>query len=268
MVPSKKKFSVVLMALFIFRSQTQASEIPPDNSTLIEKGQAEQTELQQIFKLLVWNIQKAESGEKWQSDFQKLASQNDVLLLQEGYLNSIYEKTVNTITRFLWLFATSFIYQGHETGVVIGTKIKPIKTQWLRSPGREPLLNSPKMAIISKFNLAQSHLKLLVANIHGINFVSNNTFYEHISQVISALETHQGPIIFAGDFNTWNTGRLNYLKEQCERLGLSAVKFNEDPRYLPLDHIYYRNLKPQEAKVLSSINSSDHYPLTITFSSN
>lgn len=243
-----------------------SSDIPADNSVLIERGNAEQSELPPKFKMLVWNIQKAEAGERWQKDFQSLAAENDVLLLQEGYLNSIYENTVDSISNVLWLFATSFIYQGHETGVTTGTRIKPFATQWLRSPGREPLVNSPKMSLLTQFNYSDSPQKLLIANIHGINFVANNVFNDQINQVVTALEKHQGPMIFAGDFNTWNDGRMNLLKKKCKQLGLSEVVFKDDTRKIQLDHIFYRDLTPHQPQILSKINSSDHYPLSITFS--
>lgn len=258
---------VLILTTPYFSFNSKAAEIPTDNAVLKEQGKADQPEIPSLFKLLVWNIQKAESGKKWQSDFRHLAINNDIILLQEGYQNNTYNNTINTFSQMLWLFATSFIYQGFETGVAIGTKIRPIQTQWLRSPGREPLLNSPKMSILSHFNIKNSHQKLLIANIHGINFVGNNTFEEQINQVLEVLEKHQGPIVFAGDFNTWNSSRFTFLKTKTQSIGLKEIDFKEDPRYLKLDYVFYRQLIPEESKILSSIDSSDHYPITINFNS-
>jgi endonuclease/exonuclease/phosphatase (EEP) superfamily protein YafD len=123
------------------------------------------------------------------------------------------------------------------------------------------------MALLVEYSLPTTQEHLLVANVHGINFVTNGTFYDHITQIIATLKGHRGPLIFAGDFNTWNSARLEFLQEQSRQLGLEQVQFRTDPRRLPLDHIFYRGLKADQADILSNINSSDHLPLQIEFNS-
>jgi endonuclease/exonuclease/phosphatase (EEP) superfamily protein YafD len=47
-------------------------------------------------------------------------------------------------------------------------------------------------------------------------------------------------MIWAGDFNTWSRGRMEFLMNIAEKLGLEKIDFSYDPRFLKLDHILYR----------------------------
>lgn len=260
-----KAFLIAPLALLIEPTEAR-NELPADHQVLTQHGHATQKALPSQFRLLVWNIHKAEDGVSWQRDFHQLAFQSDLILLQEGYEIPAFAEVTSQLPDVLWSFAKSFIYEGKATGVVTGAATQPVKTEWLRSPGREPIIKTPKMTLFSEFDLPQRDDNLLVANIHAINFVSNTVFYEHITQVVKHLSSHRGPIIFAGDFNTWNPYRLNYLSQQMTQLGLSPVSYQNDSRKLPLDHVFYRGIKPQTTKILDTIKSSDHYPLVVEFS--
>lgn len=259
--------AAVLSPLILLGGASAAqTDIPPDHQVLVQSGHAIQTQLPHRFKLLVWNVHKAEGGPVWQRDFHRLSLKSDLILLQEGYRVRTYDEVTGQLPDILWSFATSFVHQGFDTGVVTGSSTKPLKTSWLRSPGREPIVNSPKMTIVSEFDLPGRQEHLLVANIHAINFVMNGTFYEQISQVLKAFESHHGPIIFAGDFNTWNEARLSFLKSRAEQQGLKMVTFQKDSRLLALDHVFYRGLRPTKMEILDHIDSSDHFPLHLEFS--
>jgi endonuclease/exonuclease/phosphatase (EEP) superfamily protein YafD len=257
---------LALNPYLVFGGPTAAyPDVPTDENVLKQSGKYVHESLAERFNLLVWNIHKAEDGSIWQQDFKTLSQQSDIVLLQEGHQSPVYQNATEELSTMLWSFVTSFVYKGFDTGVVIGSNTKPLKTSWLRSPGREPLLASPKMTALSEFDISVTKNNLLIANIHGINFVTNGTFYDHINQVIAALQKHDGPLIFAGDFNTWNSGRFKFLSESCEKLGLKIVNFKQDPRKLPLDHIFYRGLTPTSSEILESITSSDHLPLRVGF---
>ncbi len=260
------KYLLFAPVLLLAGPSAAEPEIPADDKVLSQTGHSNKTKLPSNFKILVWNIHKAEDGPAWQRDFHHLASNNDVILLQEGYQVQTYKEVIGQLPNVLWSFATSFVYRGFETGVVTGSSAKPVNTRWLRSPGREPLVQSPKMTILSEFDIIGSDENLLVANIHGINFVTNGTFYDHVTQVVMAIEKHKGPLIFAGDFNTWNSSRRDFLQSHCDKLGLSMVDFKIEPRNNPIDHIFYRGLVPNNSEVLAKINTSDHLPLSVEFS--
>jgi endonuclease/exonuclease/phosphatase (EEP) superfamily protein YafD len=82
------------------------------------------------------------------------------------------------------------------------------------------------------------------------------------------LAPYKGPLIVAGDFNTWNLERLTIVEKTAERLGMQPVRFTPDRRSLifdqPVDHVYYRGLVPLDASVVD-VATSDHNPMRITF---
>lgn len=86
---------------------------------------------------------------------------------------------------------------------------------------------------------------MLVVNSHIINFVSLQKFWVHLHQVFDSLKSHVGPILLAGDFNTWHNKRLRHL-------------------FKHLDHVYCRGLVVLDAQVHTNINSSDHYPISLS----
>ncbi|MEI6858945.1 MAG: endonuclease/exonuclease/phosphatase family protein [Shewanella sp.] len=132
----------------------------------------------------------------------------------------------------------------------------------------EPFIRFAKSAIVAYYSLSNSE-ELLVVNLHGTNFEWDLTHYYHQFEPIAlALSKHQGPIIFAGDFNTWRAKRLNFVTALTSRYNLSEINYRIDERKrvfgFPLDHIFYRGLTLIEANSLAT-DSSDHNPITARF---
>ena len=109
---------------------------------------------------------------------------------------------------------------------------------------------------------------LLVINTHMINFVSFEKFRAHLDQAFQALDHHSGPILLAGDFNTWNKKRMQYFDELAMASSLKEVKMMRQPRLnhllRHLDHIYCRGLGVVDVHVHIDIHSSDHYPISLS----
>ncbi len=109
---------------------------------------------------------------------------------------------------------------------------------------------------------------LLVVNTHIINFVSFEKFRAHLDQVFQMHEHHDGPILLAGDFNTWNGKRSKYFHSLAMSFALEEVKIMRRPRlhhlFRHLDHIYCRGLEVVDAHVHTHIHSSDHYPISLS----
>ncbi len=241
-------------------------EIPDDKNVLVHFGDCRNEFLPPQWQLFVWNIHKAEAKNGWARDFEYLAPKSDVILLQEAMMDDFVPAVVLRQKGFCWNFATSFLNNDENgTGVMNGSSIIPLSIHFLRSPGREPVTNTPKMTLIEEYALANMRETLMVANIHGLNFVSNKTNRQQIEQVASFLKKHKGPIIFAGDFNSWNKGRREALNEILSKLALRAVNFPNDNRRMKLDHIYVRGLSVLKTTLHENIDSSDHKPLTAEF---
>ncbi|MEQ9561307.1 MAG: hypothetical protein RLN69_02210, partial [Woeseiaceae bacterium] len=109
---------------------------------------------------------------------------------------------------------------------------------------------------------------LLVVNIHAVNFsMGLGAFQGQFDQVRDVLETHDGPIILSGDFNTWRKKRTEFVDTLALDLGLVALEFPEDHRVTRfgrhLDHIYVRGLSSIESTT-AVVDSSDHNPMSVT----
>jgi endonuclease/exonuclease/phosphatase (EEP) superfamily protein YafD len=107
-----------------------------------------------------------------------------------------------------------------------------------------------------------------VVNIHAINFVGVNKFSRQVAQVVDLIVGHEGPLVLAGDFNTWNPRRKKILAKAAESLGLNRVPVAARRlRHLNqvLDHVFYRGLELLASRPLRHIKSSDHVPLWAEF---
>ncbi len=100
---------------------------------------------------------------------------------------------------------------------------------------------------------------------HSINFsLSLGAYRSQLAAMQETLARHDGPIIFAGDLNTWTEGRLAAVQEATAALGLAEVRFEHDRRKLffgkQLDHIFVRGLT-LSTSAATEVTSSDHNPV-------
>jgi endonuclease/exonuclease/phosphatase (EEP) superfamily protein YafD len=165
-----------------------------------------------------------------------------------------------------WNLAHAFTLDGRPAGVLTGARVHPLAVCAQRIS--EPFLRVPKTAVISYYAMEGGPESLLVVNIHGVNFAPGSTeLAQQLMSVQERIARHDGPVIVAGDFNTWSRRRMVVLHQLAQKSGLRAVNFEGRPsRHFgrQLDHIYYRGLIAQHAWV-TALQSSDHYPLSVTF---
>jgi endonuclease/exonuclease/phosphatase (EEP) superfamily protein YafD len=214
--------------------------------------------------VLSWNIHK-QSDPGWQRDLRRLGERTDLVLLQETVLDPPLRDVIDA-EGFRWVMASSFLTAGTDIGVLTASRTQALATCTERAV--EPLLRIPKSAVISWFPLAGRQETLAVVNVHAINFsLSLGAYRAQFRAIGDALERHRGPIIVAGDLNTWNDRRLAAVRELAQRLRLSEVRFAADRRsqFLghELDHIYTRDLATLAATA-TAVSSSDHNPVTAT----
>jgi len=218
------------------------------------------SDLPSQFEILVWNIQKGKAKLEWQKDFNRLNQQSYLTFLQESVIDGFVDQSLRSQKHQNWSFSTSFVYQNKQIGVATGASstIKGFFT--LISPVTEPIFNTPKVTLVKLVPLNTGD-NLLTLNIHGINFVSQKSFEKHILSILPTIEAHSGPIIWAGDFNTWSQGRLKFLDSALKKYNLERITLEADTRRLKLDHIYLRGCQSIWARVENQINTSDHYPI-------
>jgi endonuclease/exonuclease/phosphatase (EEP) superfamily protein YafD len=217
----------------------------------------------QSIRLVTWNIHK-QGDAGWQKDLEALAGTNDLVLLQETSLRPDLLDILRAAD-LRWVMASSFEYDGTDLGVLTAFREAPLASCTQRVV--EPLLRLPKSAVITWFALAGTPHTLAVVNVHAINFaLSIEAYRAQFTALGDALAAHEGPIIFAGDFNTWMTARRSIVDDVAARLGLTEVGFVEDKRTLffgnQLDHVLVRGLRAVAATAVE-VNSSDHNPVTV-----
>lgn len=217
--------------------------------------------------VLNWNILKGDRR-SWNKDFQSISRNMDLLLIQEAYLN---ENVLDGLSKAQmgWIFSPSFFYAANNvpTGVLTASHARPIYCRALRA--REPIIRTPKSSLITKYKLTGENQVLLVANVHAINFSFGAKSYKSQAfELKQEMQSHSGPIVLAGDFNTWSEKRLQSLHEVTDLLGLQSVQFATDHRKKvfkkAVDHIFYRGLTVASARVLR-VRSSDHNPMLVEF---
>jgi endonuclease/exonuclease/phosphatase (EEP) superfamily protein YafD len=217
------------------------------------------------FVVLNWNSYKGKK-KGWQEDFDRLSSQSDLVIMQEGHLNVDLQDLLNK-RQYKWDIAKAFIYRDTYHGVLTASRIKPDFLCSLRQP--EPLSGIPKTVLITRYPLANTVESLVVANVHMINFSLDIAAYRaQLTKIAEIVAQHQGPLIVAGDFNSWNTARQSTLAEFMQELDLRQVGFEDDKRVTfmgqNVDHIFYKKLLPIEA-FTEKVTTSDHNPMLVTF---
>jgi len=212
-----------------------------------------------------WNVQKRRSA-GWREDYDAYAADADLLLSQEA---SLTEENIAELdaTRY-WSFAPGYRHRGEVTGVMTLSSKKPL-TQ-CSFVHYEPLLRTPKATSISQYALTNTDETLIVVNVHAVNFsLGFGAFEDQFAEIGKLLDTHRGPIILSGDFNTWRPKRTRIIETLAVDHGLSPVSFANDHRVRffgnVLDHIYVRGLNPVDADT-EIVKTSDHNPMSAVFS--
>ncbi|PNH95759.1 endonuclease/exonuclease/phosphatase family protein [Vibrio diazotrophicus] len=223
-------------------------------------------DLQGQLGLLVWNIYK-QNREGWSEELSHLSSDAQLLLLQEASLNTGLKQ---------WLSdqgwegnqVNAFKVMGESAGVINLARTTPNLACGYTE--MEPWLRLPKSGIYARYPLSNGQV-LAVVNLHAVNFTYGTDEYQlQLQALANELSQHTGPIIVAGDFNSWSEERMTVMKQVLTSLGLNEVGFSPDNRVrfisgLPLDHVFYRGLKLENAKAPES-DASDHNPLLLSFS--
>ncbi len=220
-------------------------------------------------KILVWNIYKG-SRPSWSQDFNKLSRNQDIIMIQEMYLNPVMNDLFEDHQGYGYHTATSFIYLPSltRTGVANASRVKPVRSKFQRSRVREPLSNTPKMALESFYKIKGTNQELMVVNIHAINFVSSNKLAIQLKDIAKDIKKFDGPVVFAGDFNTWSNDKLYIMREIIiQELNMKEVHFKEDHRKAIfgniIDYIFIKDLDVINSKSFGDTKGSDHTPMQV-----
>lgn len=222
-------------------------------------------------KVMVWNLKKGQEP-NLDRDLKYYGQDRDLFIFSEGYLSPLMTGIFNSFEDFRWDMGVAFLYKkdnNTKTGTVIGSKVQPTSISVRHTADLEPFILTPKALTMGKYPIAGTNKELLVISVHAINVVTPNAFERHMQLAKEEMIKHDGPIIFAGDFNTNLAKKVKFLKKMTTDLGMQSVEFKDDKRMKSfgqiIDYIFVRNLYPKNSKVLGHLKSSDHKAMMADF---
>ncbi|RZM76654.1 endonuclease/exonuclease/phosphatase family protein [Leptolyngbya iicbica] len=272
-------FSDLCSQLWPFDAAARLNPFSPSFEAVIEGHQFSRTVLDPAsIAIANWNIAKNNHLDEWLTEAEAIAQRYDpdLFFLQEVRIASPEQAPV-PFAEHGWHFAPNLrdARTRHAFGVLTAAKVQHLDHQHLHTQHYEPVFNTPKVALITEYPLMTRGQSLVTVNVHGLNFVDNGKFQAQLQQLADHIQHHAGPMIVAGDFNTWNGERMRLLRSRMTSLGLTQVQFAREhdrrlKRFLwsdPLDHVFYRGLavRSGSARVLHTLKSSDHVPMVVEF---
>jgi endonuclease/exonuclease/phosphatase (EEP) superfamily protein YafD len=269
----------VLLVVFLTSVLTTSCRVTGVNS--LSPLIVEQHSLPPRITIVSWNVHK-------QRDMRLQADLHALLRRQRPTLVFLQEATAELLDSPLMTghFAPSWQYplrDGSATGVLTFSQVAPTRSEVIPTRWREFFLATPKVALATEYLLPDG-ARLLAVNVHCLNFERWGTWKlrSQLTVLKALMAKHTGPILLAGDFNTWNQRRLRLVTALARDLQLTEVgavvgdlKTGDRQsavlnwllgidRTLALDRVYYRGLSPLTATVLP-FTSSDHRALQVTF---
>ncbi|MCM2324003.1 MAG: endonuclease/exonuclease/phosphatase family protein [Oligoflexia bacterium] len=242
--------------------------VPVLGDSLKTLGAAQEKRLpSRHLQVLVWNIRKG-LDRPFASEFETLSRDAELILLQEAVLDPRGGSEFLRRTDGLeWNLGLAWISREFtRTGVATGAKAPILSGSVLRSVDREPGAWTPKTNLVTRHQLQGTDKLLLVINVHAINFRSSAALLRQLELFREDLRRHRGPVLVAGDFNTWDYDRKIAMYGFLEDQGLFHVNPPNDPRSgLVLDHAWTRGLRVESARVVET-DGSDHPALRLTVS--
>ncbi|WP_194437122.1 endonuclease/exonuclease/phosphatase family protein [Vibrio fluminensis] len=215
--------------------------------------------------VLVWNIYK-QNRTNWQSALEYLSQDKQLLLLQEA---SMTPELRQWIDHGKWSGNIVDAFKAFDTKAGVLNLAHELPQKACAYTEMEPWLRLPKSAIYATYPLSSGQ-SLAVVNIHAINFTyGTEEYHRQLGSLATVLAKHSGPMIIAGDFNSWSEERLRVMKSLLEKLKVKEATYQPDHRKqfingLPLDHLFYRGLVLEKAKAPTS-DASDHNPIEVYF---
>ncbi|MGD8291509.1 MAG: endonuclease/exonuclease/phosphatase family protein [Desulfobacterales bacterium] len=229
--------------------------------------------------VVAWNVQKGKHPQ-FDKDLKVIlkSEKPDIVFLQEATADLFESGQLGGYLAEGWRYPWP---GGKAVGVLTLSRVPPVKIQPVPTKYREFGVTAPKVSLVTEYPLP-SGKKLLAVNVHLLNFErwSLKKISHQLEDLKSIMAVHSGPILMAGDFNTWNQKRLQLVKKVSQQIKLKEVtdfplgrktgNMNSDfwhevlgvDKGLPLDRFFFSGFEPADARVLN-FNSSDHTPILV-----
>lgn len=220
------------------------------------------------FSLLLWNIHKENQDQAFSTTLQTLLYKHpcDLLLFQEF---KHPKQSALTLPEYTYSLASNIETDKSYYGVLSAAKASFSTVTSAISQQQELFIATHKSFLITQHQLADQR-ELYLVNLHAINFVTLKSFRHELQKLEDALINYKGPMIVAGDFNSWSKGRVLELQKFQDSLGLQKAEVSASEHikaifFKPIDHLYYRDLTLLSAEAINTQKVSDHNPIYATF---
>lgn len=227
------------------------------------------------FTLVSWNTHK-EINAGFLSDLGALvgSTRADLVLLQEARVDSNPSALQSALPDRIWHLSANLAGTKVQYGVLTASSGLSLEATALLSQAGEPIARTRKASLVTRYRIASE--TLCVANVHALNFSPLlSGFRGQLSDLVERMRAHTGPLIVAGDFNTWNARKQSVADSILGSIGLVRLDFGAQSARRAsrfghaLDHVYfhpqYLEVDTAGVQVRDSISSSDHVPLVVPF---
>lgn len=219
------------------------------------------------FSLVCWNVHKNNTkSPALKAYLQSIADSCDFFLFQEA---NFRDDAPFTLPNFAFDAAANLEVKQTFYGVLTASRVESNQSEAFLSQGKESFLGPHKSLLLSRYPFKDGS-ELLILNVHALNFRENKSYQRELEHFLLLIKDHQGPMIVAGDFNTWSKSRRVKLEALIEKIGLERVPFEQEDAVKnfmgkPLDFILYRGLILEEYSCENLPTLSDHNPLFARF---
>ena len=259
----KRSYRAVLESL----RQVWKIEAVDDQDCIVRSGQPDQEAFtEDHIRIAVWNMCKGAGGLLFEHDYRSLLYRSDLLLAQEALLS---KRSIRTFGErgFETIHAASYKRRdGLRDGVMTVSRVRScdaVSRVICKYP--EPIFKTPKAALIKYFPIKGHSERLLVINVHAtlIRFVA--AAVEEMQHLLEHIPLHHGPMLLAGDFNTFTPAYLRAVAGVLSSIGLEYVPIPNDPRprTQALDQVFCRGLDVKHVEIDTTVRNSDHFPILL-----
>ena len=249
-----------------FRQALRISHVE-EKEAIWQWGKPMMGDLPKVIDVAIWNIWKGSGGKLFLDEYHRLIRGRHLLLLQEVLLTL---KALGNFAPAGFSASHGATYRrrdGLRDGVMTVAVASPSDmAQRILCASPEPFLKTTKATLITHFQVAGLRRKLCVVNTHAKLVRRPATAVREIQRVLGRIDEHEGPILYAGDFNTFSKTYIREVDRIMATIGLKRVILEADPRTVTtaLDQIYVRGIRVISAKVETGYLHSDHFPITAT----
>lgn len=217
--------------------------------------------------ILLWNVFK-EGKKTFKAELNKIKEKHnpEITLFQEAIFSG--EESATCLKSSDCYFSQAFTNSNKGYGVLTSSKHPVIHAEAIHSDSIEPVLSTPKTSLLTILQIGNR--EVMIINTHGINFVTLMAYQQQLDEVVKKAKDFEGPLLWAGDFNSWNPGRYDLLDQATQKLNLKEASI-DNPNLIKtffgfkLDRVFTRGLNLIKAQAIKT-KASDHNPIVIEVS--